>query len=306
MNETNASFKKIEESVQLPEELKYALESVEVEFAYYIERGGQRECTAKLRKVLKSHVMIPQFDLQGVPVTTVYSENLENRQLLTNLEIPCGIKRICDEAFSYCENLKTVTISDSVTGIGQHVFLECKRLEEVKLPQGLDCLHKGIFSKCEALSHLVLPENLKIIGDSAFYKCTRLTTVDLPSTLETIDDCAFESCTSLVSITIPKSVKSFGGGVFVGCRALREIRFEGTKAQWKKIRSNDCYFGKEQYPKPPVSKVICSNGTKLYRPRESLISKLLQAAWIIPSIPLIVWFGLVKWIEKIIQIFKKE
>ena len=46
---------------------------------------------------------------------------------------------------------------------------------------------------------------------------------------------AFALCRSLTSIVIPKNIKEIGGSCFASCSALTEIRFEGTKDEWRAI-----------------------------------------------------------------------
>ena len=57
---------------------------------------------------------------------------------------------------------------------------------------------------------------------------------------------AFAFCYPLTSITIPNSVTSIGRHAFVGCDSLLSITYQGTMAQWKKIKLG--YFWKTPIP----------------------------------------------------------
>ena len=77
-------------------------------------------------------------------------------------------------------------------------------------------------------------------------------TVVIPDSVTSIGDYAFERCcTSLASVTIPTSVASIGSKAFEYCTNLAEIKFEGTKTQWKAIEGSD---------NVAVARVHCSDG----------------------------------------------
>jgi hypothetical protein len=59
---------------------------------------------------------------------------------------------------------------------------------------------------------------------------------------------AFALCRSLTSIVIPKNIKEIGGSCFGSCSALTEIRFEGTKDEWRAIvKGKDWNYGCGNY-----------------------------------------------------------
>ena len=90
----------------------------------------------------------------------------------------------------------------------------------------------------------------------AFYYCNRLTSVTIPDNVTSIGDGAFYRCRGLTSITIPNSVTSIGDSAFYGCKKLKEIHYNGTKAEWEAIeKDTDWDRGTGKYT------IYCTNGS---------------------------------------------
>ena len=111
-----------------------------------------------------------------------------------------GLTSIGDYAFSYCSELTSVTIPDSVTSIGNFAFWYCIGLTSVTIGNGV-----------------------KSIGDSAFYYCSRLTSITIPDSVTSIGNQAVEFCSGLTSVTIGNGVTSIGREAFYGCDGLTSI-----------------------------------------------------------------------------------
>lgn len=122
------------------------------------------------------------------------------------------------DAFYSCPDLISVTLPNSIWGIGSAAFQGCKSLKTVNIPVNLHEIGDYAFSGCSSLSlDIVIPSNVTYIGMFAFSSCSSLTSITIPSSVTSIGMDAFNGCSSLTSITIPSSVKSFGERAFSGC-----------------------------------------------------------------------------------------
>ncbi len=168
-----------------------------------------------------------------------------NREDLTYVVLPDGIKSIGDEAFAKCKNLKSITLPANLEQIGASAFSGCKNLEKIILspnikrlsnktfegcrklkriviPEGVEELDSGVFAECTNLEEVVLPESLKIIGKQLFLNCKNLKTIIIPSQIEQLPEECFMGCTHLTTITSAKKLM-IGKRCFRNCKSLIEV-----------------------------------------------------------------------------------
>lgn len=93
------------------------------------------------------------------------------------------------------------------------------------------------------------------IGKKAFAFCDPLTSITIPDSVKRIGWKAFLDCESLEEIIIGNSVKGIGRDAFDGCDSLLSITYQGTIAQWKKIKLG--YFWKTPIP---TTVLHCTDG----------------------------------------------
>jgi hypothetical protein len=118
--------------------------------------------------------------------------------------------------------LKSVTIGNSVTSIGNQAFLGCTGLTSVTFTptSTLTSIGTQVFQDCTELTSIIIPNSVISIGEGAFFGCISLTTVTIGNSVETIGTDAFQLCTALTSITIGNSVTSIGTNAFLGSGLL--------------------------------------------------------------------------------------
>ena len=91
-------------------------------------------------------------------------------QGLYHLNIPPELKTIERFAFGNCENLVSVTLTQSVTHIGSYAFFCCFSLERVSLGDSVTHIGDNAFCNCTSLVSITLGDSVTKIGNNAFQK----------------------------------------------------------------------------------------------------------------------------------------
>ena len=142
-----------------------------------------------------------------------------------------GVTEIPKNAFYFYydprfTNLKTVKIPSSVKKIGEYAFSGCESLASVELSEGLETIEADAFAGYKKLTAIKIPASVKEIQKNAFYNCSELNSVTFApnSSLTTIGEQAFES-NGLTSIEIPATVTQIGSSAFYSCGSLESVTF---------------------------------------------------------------------------------
>lgn len=110
-----------------------------------------------------------------------------------------------------------------VESIGENAFRNCNNLRSITIPNSVTVIKNSAFYGCRSLTSINIPNGVTDIEVQALSGCTSLTSVTIPNSVTSIGSCAFLGCTALTSITIPKSVTSIESQVFAKCSKLEEV-----------------------------------------------------------------------------------
>ena len=166
-------------------------------------------------------------EYRGKPVTEISSRAFKGYSEIEYVHVGDNVKRIGDNAFYNCKNLKGVYFSEKSTleYIGGSAFKQCALLEEVSIPEGVSVLYDSTFAYCGALKEIALHDQLTAIDALVFSDCSSLTNVVIPDSVTFLGGSAFSGCKALQSVTIGEGVSDINASAFYKCEALTEIKF---------------------------------------------------------------------------------
>ena len=132
-------------------------------------------------------------------------------------------------AFARCSGLKSITLPESITNIGDAAFAGCSGLMSIIVPESVTCIGTSAFAGCEGLQTAGPIGGgydyeygwTNSIPESAFHGLDSLMHVTIPDNMTSIGGNAFYNCSNLTSLTIPESVTSIGTHAFYGCSSLK-------------------------------------------------------------------------------------
>ena len=172
-------------------------------------------------------------ELNNTDISNIYTAittlNYNNNNILVSLDLSqvTGLTELGND-FAYCRGLRSITIPNSVTSIGEDAFLGCSGLTSITIPNSVTSIGEGAFQDCSGLTSINIPNSVTSIGEDAFKNCSGLTKITIPNSVTSIGECAFLGCSGLTSITIPNSLTSIGRSVFNNCSGLTKINIPNS------------------------------------------------------------------------------
>lgn len=141
-----------------------------------------------------------------------------------------------------------------VTAIRRQAFIECTSLKSVSMPESVTWIGDSAFAGCTGLEQVEISPNVTAIGQYSFYSCNSLTSVVIPDKVTSIAFLAFFGCLNLESITVPAGITNLSRDFVYECKNLKKIEFKGTQAQWNALSIDPDYL-------PDGVSIVCADGT---------------------------------------------
>jgi len=221
-----------------------------------------------------------------------------------DITIPHGAISIGEYAFLNCSKLTSITISDSITKVGDWAFTGCF-CRIINIPDSITSIGEYAFWDCPFLYSITIPKNVTSIGAGALLGCEELYEINVdkencfyssmngvlfnksrteiiqhPANIEGeyvipdgtthIASGAFDGCKCLSKITIAESVMEIGTAAFYKCKSLSSIAIYGNALEDIMYHYSDLideaglFFGGDKLPSEVGIFEKCQNFTDLY------------------------------------------
>ena len=160
--------------------------------------------------------LIVPDEIDGQPVVQINDEAFHGCRTVTSIDL-ANVEYIGSRAFMRCTNLKTITIPNTVTGMGsfENGVFEGSSVETVIFEEGIEAIPDYACMNADSVQTVVIPEKQHdnewydyYIGNYAFYG-TSISEINLQNSTH-LGFCLFDNCVYLTNITIPNTVTDMG------------------------------------------------------------------------------------------------
>ena len=260
---------------------------------YYDLYGDEAEVTYQSK----------QTTTNGSIYSSVYYGDIDIPETLTWGGKTYSVTSISDHAFYNCAELTSVTIPETVKGIGVQAFFQCSMMTSVTLPDNLMAIGKEAFYGCKGLTSVNIPKGVISINEGAFWTCGNLSaiTVDaenstydsrngcnaiietatnklvsgcmntvIPDDVTEIGNYAFTNCSGLTALSFPKGLKTIGRYSFCYCEGLTSIVIPDSVTTIGSSAFRECY-GLKSYVLGSGLERIDNGAFDINEPRSILI-----------------------------------
>lgn len=139
-------------------------------------------------------------------------------------------------AFSFCHNLKRITIPESVTKIGFAAFKGCDGIAELTIPRSVTEIEDEALIDCSGLTSIQAEQGNPVFHsagnclihteEKSLYLGCSTSKIPTDGSVTSIKKYAFSGCSGLTELTIPKTVTNLGESAFYKCSGLTSIQVE--------------------------------------------------------------------------------
>ena len=124
-------------------------------------------------------------------------------------------------------SVKTISIAEGVTNVGNYAFYGFSLLENVNLPSSVTVIGRASFAFCTVVKNITLPATVTEIRDSAFEGCSALSAAFIPASVQTLGERTFAFCYSVTDTAILANI-NIPANTFWNCASMQRLVLKNT------------------------------------------------------------------------------
>ena len=194
---------------------------------------------------IDAEIVIPPVSPEGDKVVSISGDAFSEREEcedIRSISIPDTVQEITKGAFKGCVYLQRIKIPfiglyNGVEGAGAHFGMIFGLTQDPESDNKFGTSGPHHYASGTKTYYFAIPQTLETvvisdfcteIGDNAFLNCTYIKNVEISKDARSIGSAAFRNCSSIENITIPSSVTSIGATAFMNCRSIKSINIPSS------------------------------------------------------------------------------
>lgn len=195
--------------------------------------GNTGEVTITKYKGNQSNLVIPE-EMDGYKVTGIGYMAFYGCEFLVDVEIPITMREIGDLAFSACNNLEKIKLTNGVEHLG-YGFIGGSKVKSIKIPASVNSsgvsnsFACGALDSANNLEEVVFEEGIQYIPGNICWNNVEnksLKKVVFPESAQEIGEYAFRNCIGIEEIIFGKNIRKIDRWAFSGCAGLKKVIFQ--------------------------------------------------------------------------------
>ena len=181
-----------------------------------------------------------------------------------------NIGNVGNEAFRGCGALETAIVTNT-GAVNSSAFYDCVSLKSVTLGDKVTSLGNDAFRGCTSLQEIVIPDSVRSVGTYCFYGCTAMKSAVIGDGLTNVEGYTFANCSGLDSVKIGNGVTAINGYAFKGCSSLKDIEFGDSVA----TINNNAFQGCSSLPIVTIPQTVTRIGNYAFSDCSSLADVII-------------------------------
>ena len=104
-----------------------------------------------------THTIKIMGEITSFTIYAIKNAMNENYSVEINLDLSntTGLTHLHSNSFSYCNNLRSIILPESLLDIGNEAFFDCSELVSITIPKNVTVIHESAFVDCNSLTKVI-------------------------------------------------------------------------------------------------------------------------------------------------------
>lgn len=181
------------------------------------------------------------------------------------------VKSVDDYGFADCSNMKSFTVKNTLTELGDNAVSNDPKLETVSIQADVNNVGENCFANDTTLKTVQIYGAINDIGDKCFDGDVKLTSFYDSNSIGRLGNYAFNDCETLESVIFAGEINTMGVRPWAGCEILTDVQFPNSNNFTCDL---SIVYGKNANVKTSVVELLEGRSSKVEAAELNTVTKL--------------------------------